>query len=84
MDGLDVVYSEVSRERDGSGYAKRRPSHDIYIPNYKLTPNRFVEYETEADLKAAVDKIDGREFRGAPITCAVAVRSTPLNISFHY
>ncbi|KAI9653800.1 MAG: hypothetical protein M1831_005667 [Alyxoria varia] len=48
VDGLDVVYSEVSRERDGKG---------------------FVEYETSPDLKAAVEKIDGREFKGATIRC---------------
>lgn len=52
MDGLDVVYSEIPRERDGSG---------------------FVEYETEADLNNAVAKIDGREFRGAPIQCTPSV-----------
>ncbi|KAL9081773.1 MAG: hypothetical protein Q9159_007047 [Coniocarpon cinnabarinum] len=46
QDGLDVVYSEVARERDGKG---------------------FVEYETQGDLKQAVEKIDGREFKGSTI-----------------
>ncbi|KAL8654987.1 MAG: hypothetical protein Q9226_003223 [Calogaya cf. arnoldii] len=42
--GLDVVYSEVGRDRDGKG---------------------FVEFETAADLKVAVDKLDNSEFKGA-------------------
>ncbi|KIW08241.1 hypothetical protein, variant [Verruconis gallopava] len=46
--GLDVVYSEVGRERDGRG---------------------FVEYETKADLLAAVEKLDGREFKGVNVHC---------------
>ncbi|KAL1301707.1 hypothetical protein AAFC00_005916 [Neodothiora populina] len=50
--GLDVVYSEVGRERDGSGTGKG-----------------FVEYETEADLAAAVEKLDGSEFKGATVGC---------------
>ncbi|KAF2663141.1 hypothetical protein BT63DRAFT_419210 [Microthyrium microscopicum] len=46
--GLDVVYSEVNRERDGRG---------------------FVEYETLADLKNAVEKLDNQEFKGATVHC---------------
>jgi len=45
---LDVVYSEVGRERDGRGY---------------------VEYETLADLQAAVDKLDNREFKNHTVHC---------------
>ncbi|RAL58584.1 hypothetical protein DID88_003944 [Monilinia fructigena] len=29
----------------------------------------FVEFETAADLKTAVEKLDGREFKGARVTC---------------
>jgi len=46
--GLDVVYSETSRERDGRG---------------------FVEFESANDLKTAVEKLDGREFKGSRVTC---------------
>jgi len=46
--GLDVVYSEVGRERDGRG---------------------FVEYETMADLRAAAEKLDNREFKGNSVRC---------------
>ncbi|KAL9011708.1 MAG: hypothetical protein Q9173_003473 [Seirophora scorigena] len=42
--GLDVVYSEVGRDRDGKG---------------------FVEFETAADLKVAVEKLDDNDFKGA-------------------
>ncbi|ROT34917.1 hypothetical protein SODALDRAFT_394782 [Sodiomyces alkalinus F11] len=29
----------------------------------------FVEFETAADLKTAVEKLDNREFKGKPVTC---------------
>jgi len=51
--GLDVVYSEVGRERDGSGNGK----------------GSFVEYETAADLASAVEKLDNNEFKGATVRC---------------
>ncbi|KAI4183732.1 MAG: hypothetical protein L6R41_005228 [Letrouitia leprolyta] len=46
--GLDVVYSEVGRDRDGKG---------------------FVEFETAADLKVAVEKLDTNDFKGATVRC---------------
>lgn len=54
--GLDVVYSEVGRERDGTG---------------------FVEYETAVDLKAAVEKLDRREFKGQEVGCTEDVSDPP-------
>ncbi|KAF2453328.1 hypothetical protein BDY21DRAFT_293162 [Lineolata rhizophorae] len=57
--GLDVVYSEVSRERDGRG---------------------FVEYETQADLRKAVDSLDNHEFKGQAVHCVVDV-SLPSSLS---
>ncbi|KAF2500141.1 hypothetical protein BU16DRAFT_534768 [Lophium mytilinum] len=54
--GLDVVYSEVGRDRDGTG---------------------FVEYETAADLKNAVEKLDNREFKGQQVRCIQDVSSPP-------
>lgn len=33
----------------------------------------FVEFETAADLKTAVEKLDGREFKGARVTCVADV-----------
>ncbi|KAI6714028.1 hypothetical protein JHW43_003458 [Diplocarpon mali] len=35
----------------------------------------FVEFETAADLKAAVEKLDGREFKGVRVTCIADVCS---------
>ena len=29
----------------------------------------FVEFETKEDLKAAVEKLDGRDYKGAPVSC---------------
>ncbi|KAF2487528.1 hypothetical protein BDY17DRAFT_289150 [Neohortaea acidophila] len=50
--GLDVVYSEVGRDRDSSGSTKG-----------------FVEYETAADLAAAVEKLDNSQFKDATVRC---------------
>jgi len=52
--GLDVVYSETARDRDGKG---------------------FVEFETSGDLKLAVDKLDGREFKGSRVTCTADIQT---------
>ncbi|KAF2644931.1 hypothetical protein P280DRAFT_476908 [Massarina eburnea CBS 473.64] len=52
----EVVYSEVGRERDGTG---------------------FIEYETLEHLKAAVEKLDRREFKGQEVTCTQDVSDPP-------
>ncbi|KAN0083411.1 hypothetical protein V8E54_002499 [Elaphomyces granulatus] len=52
--GLDVVYSETARDRDGKG---------------------FVEFESSSDLKLAVDKLDGREFKGSRVTCTADIQT---------
>ncbi|KAA6406367.1 MAG: pre-mrna splicing factor [Lasallia pustulata] len=46
--GLDVVFSEVGRDRDGKG---------------------FVEFETDTDLKTAVEKLDNTDFKGTNVHC---------------
>ena len=33
------------------------------------THSRFVEYETAADLTAAVEKLDTHDFKGVPVHC---------------
>lgn len=38
---------------------------------------RFVEFETSGDLKVAIEKLDGREFKGANVTCTPDVRLYP-------
>ncbi|KAI0174289.1 pre-mRNA splicing factor [Pestalotiopsis sp. NC0098] len=37
----------------------------------------FVEFETEADLRTAVEKLDQREFKGARVTCLADIQSGP-------
>lgn len=37
-----------------------------------------MEFETAHDLRTAVDKLDGREFKGARVTCTADVRSILL------
>ncbi|KAI9673122.1 MAG: hypothetical protein M1817_002984 [Caeruleum heppii] len=54
--GLDVVYSETGRDRDGKG---------------------FVEFETAADLRTAVEGLDGHDFKGARVTCTEDVGFNP-------
>ena len=34
---------------------------------------RFVEFETSSDLKAAVEKLDGQEFKGTSVQCVADV-----------
>jgi hypothetical protein len=36
--------------------------------------HRFVEFETAADLKTAVEKLDGQTFKGATVHCTADVR----------
>ena len=43
---------------------------------HPLTRNtRFVEFETANDLKTAVEKLDGHEFKGSRVTCIADVRN---------
>lgn len=43
---------------------------------HPLTRNtRFVEFETANDLKTAVEKLDGHEFKGSRVTCVADVRN---------
>lgn len=39
----------------------------------KTNARRFVEFETAADLKNAVEKLDGREFKGVTVQCVANV-----------
>jgi hypothetical protein len=38
-----------------------------------ITLSSFVEFETAADLRAAVEKLDGREFKNCRVTCVANV-----------
>ncbi|KAJ9152240.1 Pre-mRNA-splicing factor srp2, partial [Coniochaeta hoffmannii] len=37
----------------------------------------FVEFESAADLRTAVEKLDGREFKGARVTCVANTQPEP-------
>jgi len=71
--GLDVVYSEVNRERDpsggGKGYVHNNP-HGLPV----LTACSYVEYETATDLATAVEKLDNSVFKGSTVHCISDVR----------
>ena len=40
--------------------------------------SRFVEFETAADLKTAVEKLDNQDFKGASVRCISDVRYSYL------
>lgn len=43
--------------------------------NTCLSLSSFVEFETQADLKTAVEKLDGQTFKGAVVHCTADVSS---------
>lgn len=47
-----------------------------------LTCGSFVEFETAADLRTAVEKLDGREFKGIRVTCVADVSLIPEVFAF--
>ncbi|KAK1672909.1 hypothetical protein BDP55DRAFT_634422 [Colletotrichum godetiae] len=65
---LDVVYSETPRDGNGRGYVTLNPLLAI-VRLLTKKPISFVEFETAADLRTAVEKLDGREFKGSRVTC---------------
>lgn len=44
----------------------------------------FVEFETAADLKTAVEKLDGREFKGVRVGCTANVSTCPASNCNHF
>ena len=57
------------------GFESALPQGKSRTPINIRTKQRFVEFETANDLKTAVDKLDGREFKGARVTCVPDVRT---------
>jgi hypothetical protein len=70
------VYSETGRDRDGKGSVIVSGPRTLIITNKFRS---FVEFETAADLKTAVEKLDGREFKGVRVTCVADVWIRLLN-----
>lgn len=70
--GLDVVFSEVGRDRDANGLGKGYVMHgcEQFLANVS---HSFVEYETAQDLITAVEKLDNSDFKGSPVRCIADV-----------
>lgn len=49
------------------GSKKRTSTYVVHLPS------RFVEFETASDLKNAVEKLNGREFKGTRVNCIAEV-----------
>lgn len=47
-----------------------------------LIHRRFVEFESAADMKVAVDKLDGSEFKGSNVRCIPDVRRPLISKRF--
>lgn len=54
---------------------KSTPAH--ICASQTLTCASFVEYETAADLRTAVEKLDRREFKGQEVSCKEEVSDPP-------
>lgn len=46
------------------------PTHDAFA---NTLFSSFVEFESAADLRTAVEKLDGREFKGQRVQCVADV-----------
>ena len=57
------------------GFESSLPHGKSKTPINTRIKQRFVEFETASDLKTAVEKLDGREFKGARVTCVPDVRA---------
>lgn len=55
----------------------RVSGHVLQLGTRTKPSHRFVEYETAADLKTAVEKLDRREFKGQEVTCIQDVSDPP-------
>lgn len=66
----------------------RRPSPSLRMKHALTRGSSFVEFETAADLKKAVESLDGREFKEQRVNCVANVRISPAHLvisvcSFH-
>lgn len=68
--GCDVVYSETGRNSNGEGSVSTC-GWSFWASADSETS--FVEFETAADLKKAVEALDGRDFKEQRVTCVANV-----------
>lgn len=86
---LDSLASMLSTPKPVASLARGKRFLSIVLPDLQLTLyHSFVEFETANDLKTAVEKLDGREFKGARVTCTQDVGSpsgvTPERTAFNF
>ncbi|KAK5653369.1 hypothetical protein OQA88_9061 [Cercophora sp. LCS_1] len=82
MDARDVVPafhgSDFMGERltDLKDFARQSGCDVVYSETGRNGNGEgFVEFETAADLKNAIEKLDGREFKGQRVTCTASVHT---------
>ncbi|KAK4252426.1 hypothetical protein C7999DRAFT_10000 [Corynascus novoguineensis] len=61
--------------QDLKDFARQSGTDVVYSETNRNGSNEgFVEFETAADLRAAVEKLDGREFKNVRVTCIAATQ----------
>ncbi|KAL2810689.1 hypothetical protein BJX63DRAFT_307454 [Aspergillus granulosus] len=61
--------------QDLKDFARQSGLDVVYSETGREHGRGFVEFETANDLKMAVEKLDGREFKGNRVTCVPEVRT---------
>ncbi|RMJ25741.1 hypothetical protein PHISP_03387 [Aspergillus sp. HF37] len=63
--------------QDLKDFARQSGLDVVYSEAGREFGRGFVEFETAGDLKTAVEKLDGREFKGSRVTCISDIQSPP-------
>ncbi|KAK2765622.1 hypothetical protein FQN54_008476 [Arachnomyces sp. PD_36] len=64
--------------QDLKDFARQSGCDVVYSETIRDREGRgFVEFETANDLKTAVDKLDGRDFKGSRVTCTADIQAAP-------
>ncbi|ORY62517.1 uncharacterized protein BCR38DRAFT_241613 [Pseudomassariella vexata] len=64
--------------QDLKDFARQSSLDVVYSETGRESNGRgFVEFETAADLRTAVEKLDGREFKGQRVTCVADTQPDP-------
>ncbi|RJE22061.1 electron transfer flavoprotein-ubiquinone oxidoreductase [Aspergillus sclerotialis] len=61
--------------QDLKDFARQSGLDVVYSEAGRELGRGFVEFETSNDLKVAVEKLDGREFKGSRVTCIADIQS---------
>ncbi|KAH2537738.1 hypothetical protein KXW97_006053 [Aspergillus fumigatus] len=60
--------------QDLKDFARQSGLDVVYSETGREQGRGFVEFETAADLKTAIDKLDGREFKGSRVSCVADIQ----------